>query len=97
MLLTLPIIVPALTELRVNLIWFGILIVKLLEIGLITPPVGLNVFAAKTVGGDQISLGQIFGGCSWFLFCELIILVLLVAFPQISLFLPQTVGLMKYQ
>ena len=96
MLLTLPIMIPVLTDLGVNLIWFGILVVKLLEIGLITPPVGLNVFAAKTIAGDRISLEQIFAGVSWFLVCELIVLVLLVAFPQIALFLPKTVGLMKY-
>jgi C4-dicarboxylate transporter DctM subunit len=96
MLLTLPIMIPVLTELGVNLIWFGILVVKLLEIGLITPPVGLNVFAAKTIAGDRISLEQIFTGVSWFLVCELIVLGLLVAFPQIALFLPKTVGLMKY-
>ena len=96
MLLTLPILVPILTQLGVNLIWFGILVVKLLEIGLITPPVGLNVFAAKTISGDQISLERIFAGVSWFLVCELIVLALLVAFPQIALFLPKTVGLMKY-
>ena len=96
MLLTLPILVPVLTQLHVNLIWFGILVVKLLEIGLITPPVGLNVFAAKTISGDQISLERIFAGVSWFLLCELLVLALLVAFPQIALFLPKTVGLMKY-
>ena len=96
MLLTLPIMIPVLTDLGVNLIWFGILVVKLLEIGLITPPVGLNVFAAKTIAGDRISLEQIFAGVSWFLVCEMIVLVLLVAFPQIALFLPKTVGLMKY-
>jgi tripartite ATP-independent transporter DctM subunit len=96
MLLTLPILVPVLTQLHVNLIWFGILVVKLLEIGLITPPVGLNVFAAKTIAGDQISLERIFAGVGWFLVCELIVLGLLVAFPDIALILPKTVGLMKY-
>ena len=96
MLLTLPIMIPVLTELGVNLIWFGILVVKLLEIGLITPPVGLNVFAAKTIAGDRISLEQIFAGVSWFLVCELIVLGLLVTFPQIALYLPKTVGLMRY-
>jgi C4-dicarboxylate transporter, DctM subunit len=96
MLLTLPIMVPLLTDRGVNLIWFGILLVKLLEIGLITPPVGLNVFAAKAVAGDKISLEQIFAGVGWFLVCELIVFVLLVAFPQIALLLPTKVGLMKY-
>jgi len=96
MLITLPILVPVLKHLGVNLIWFGILVVKLLEIGLITPPVGLNVFAAKAIGGEEISIERIFAGVSWFLLCELIVLVLLIKFPEISLFLPKTVGLMKY-
>ena len=96
MLLTLPILIPVLTQLHVNLIWFGILVVKLLEIGLITPPVGLNVFAAKAISGDSISLERIFGGVSWFLVCELIVFAILVRFPQIALFLPKTIGLMKY-
>jgi len=95
MLLTLPILVPALSKLNVDLIWFGILVVKLLEIGLITPPVGLNVFAAKTLVGDAISIERIFAGVSWFLVCEVIVLCLLVAYPDISLYLPRAMGLMK--
>lgn len=97
MLITLPILVPVLKHLHINMIWFGILVVKLLEIGLITPPVGLNVFAAKAISGDEITLENIFAGVSWFLFCELVVLTLLITFPQISLFLPKTVGLLKYQ
>ncbi len=96
MLLTLPILIPALQKLGVNLIWFGILVVKLLEIGLITPPVGLNVFAAKALVGDRISLERIFAGVGWFLVCELIVLTLLVAYPEISLYLPRAMGLMKF-
>ena len=95
MLLTLPILVPVLQKLGVNLVWFGILIVKLLEIGLITPPVGLNVFAAKTLVGDSISIERIFAGVGWFLVCELFVLVLLVAYPEISLYLPKAMGFMK--
>jgi TRAP-type C4-dicarboxylate transport system permease large subunit len=95
MLLTLPILVPALGKLDVNLIWFGILVVKLLEIGLITPPVGLNVFAAKTLVGDDVSIERIFGGVTWFLVCEIIVLSLLVAYPDISLYLPRAMDLMK--
>jgi C4-dicarboxylate transporter, DctM subunit len=94
MLLTLPIFIPPLEALGANLIWFGILMVKLLEIGLITPPVGLNVFAAKALVKDQISLREIFAGCGWFLVCETLVLTLLVAFQPISLWLPGWLGLM---
>ena len=95
MLLTLPVLVPALDRLGVNLIWFGILVVKLLEIGLITPPVGLNVFAAKTLVGDRIPLERIFGGVGWFLVCESFVLGLLIGYPEISLYLPRALGMMK--
>jgi tripartite ATP-independent transporter DctM subunit len=94
MLLTLPVLVPALERLGVNLIWFGILVVKLLEIGLITPPVGLNVFAAKTLS-EGIPLERIFGAVGWFLACEALVLGLLIAYPDISLYLPRALGMMK--
>ena len=61
---------------------------KYLEIGLLTPPVGFNVYVIKTVVGDEISLETIFKGVGWFLGCEVIIMTLLIAFPQISLYLP---------
>jgi tripartite ATP-independent transporter DctM subunit len=93
MLLTLPIFVPPLEALGANLIWFGILMVKLLEIGLITPPVGLNVFAANALVREQVSLREIFAACGWFLVCEAVVLSLLVAFQDISLWLPRALGL----
>jgi hypothetical protein len=77
-----------------NLILFGVLMVKLLEIGLITPPVGMNVFAAKALVGDTIPLEAIFKGCGWFLVCEILVFVLLVQFPAITLTLPRALGLM---
>jgi len=66
----------------------GVLMVKYLEIGVLTPPAGLNVYVVKGVVGDAVSLGTVFLGVGWFLACEIIIMVLLIAFPQISLFLP---------
>ena len=92
MLLTLPVFLPAVEGLHVNLIWYGILLTKLLEIGLITPPVGLNVFVVKGIVGNTIPIETIFKGVLWFLVADLICVGLLVAFPQISLFLP---GLLK--
>lgn len=88
MLLTLPVFLPAVEGLHINLIWYGILLTKLLEIGLITPPVGLNVFVIKGIVGDTIPIETIFKGILWFLVADLICVGLLVAFPQISLFLP---------
>lgn len=88
MLLTLPVFLPAIEHLGINLIWYGILMTKMLEIGLITPPVGLNVFVIKGVVGDTIPLETIFRGVLWFLAIDIVSVVLLVAFPSISLFLP---------
>jgi len=88
MLLTLPIILPLLEEARVDLIWFGVLVIKLLEIGLVTPPVGLNVFVMKSSLGGLVTLPQIFRGVMWFILADLFTLGLLIGFPEISLWLP---------
>ena len=88
MLLTIPIMVPILHTLDMDLIWFGVIMIKYLEIGLITPPVGLNCFIIKGVVGSSISLTTIFRGVLWFLVADLITLALLILFPQISLFIP---------
>ena len=70
------------------MIWFGVLVIKYLEIGLVTPPVGLNVFVIKSVVGKSVPLEVIFKGVLWFIFTDIITLILLISFPQISLFLP---------
>ena len=89
MLLTLPIFLPVVEAADINLIWFGILIAKFLEIALITPPVGLNVFIIKGIVGDAISTVTIFRGIVWFLVADLITMTLLLVFPEISLWLPR--------
>lgn len=88
MLLVLPIILPLIREADVNLVWFGILTIKLLEIGLVTPPVGLNAYVIKGALGGLIPLHTIFHGIAWFLVADLITLALLIAFPMITLILP---------
>lgn len=88
LLITLPLLLPMFEALNLDLIWFGVLVVKYIEIGLLTPPVGLNVYVIKSVVGQDISLETIFKGVTWFLVCEVIVVLLLVGFPQISLFLP---------
>jgi tripartite ATP-independent transporter DctM subunit len=88
LLLTLPILLPMFEALNLDLIWLGVLVVKYLEIGLLTPPVGFQVYVVKSVVGDDISLETIFKGVGWFLACEIVIMTLLIAYPEISLFLP---------
>jgi tripartite ATP-independent transporter DctM subunit len=87
-LITIPVLVPMFAALKLDLVWLGVLVVKYVEIGMLTPPVGFNVYVVKNVVGDEISLETIFRGCFWFLGCEVIIMTLLIAFPQISLWLP---------
>ena len=87
MLLTVPIFFPLVLELGFNPIWFGILIVRVCEIGLITPPVGLNVYIIRGVAKD-VPMQTIFRGIAPFLIADVLHVVLLVAFPQLSLFLP---------
>jgi tripartite ATP-independent transporter DctM subunit len=88
MLLTLPVLIPLLDGADVNMIWFGIIIIKLLEIGLITPPVGLNVYVISTALKGTVPLTTVFRGAMWFLAMDVLTLCLLVAFPILVLWLP---------
>jgi len=88
MLLTLPVLSPLLDAHDVNLIWFGIIVVKLLEIGLVTPPMGMNVFVIKSALGNRVRLGEIFLGVTWFIVTDMATLALLLFFPIITLWLP---------
>ena len=88
MLLTIPIMIPVMDAMDMNLIWFGVILIKYLEIGLVTPPVGLNCFIIKTVVGDAVPLEKIFKGVLWFIAADVVTLTLLIAFPEISLFIP---------
>ncbi len=86
-ILTVPIIFPVVTALGFNPIWFGIIIVMTVELGLIHPPVGMNVFVIKSVVKD-VSFATIFKGVIPFILTDLIRLVILIAFPIIALWLP---------
>jgi tripartite ATP-independent transporter DctM subunit len=85
MLLTLPIVLPIVDEAGFSVIWFGVFLTKMLEIGMITPPMGMNVFVIKGVVGDAVSLGNIFRGILAFLTVDLAIIVVLIAIPAIVL------------
>ena len=87
-ILTIPIVLPMLEELDINLIWFGVIAVRMMEVGMITPPVGLNLFTIRAVNPDVPSI-KIIQGAIPFLIADLICIVLLIAVPQISLFLPE--------
>ena len=89
LVLTLPIFFPVILELGIDPIWFGVLVVLTLEMGLISPPVGINVFIVKSVA-PNVSLTDIFRGVAPFWLAMLVTLIILIAFPQLSLFLPDT-------
>ncbi|MEM8663143.1 MAG: TRAP transporter large permease subunit, partial [Pseudomonadota bacterium] len=90
MLLTLPVIFPAVVELGIDPILFGILVIKMVEIGLITPPVGLNVYVVAGIRPD-IPLSGMFRAIWPFVFIDVLTIALLIAFPAITLFLPNLV------
>ena len=92
MLLTLPIVLPIVGESGFSLLWFGVVLCKLLEIGMITPPVGMNVFVIKSVVGNLVTTSAIFRGIFWFLLMDLALVVLFIALPELILFLPETFG-----
>ena len=87
MMLTLPLIFPAVVALGYDPIWFGIILVKMCEICLITPPVGLNVYVVHSVAPD-IPLEEIFRGVLPFVAMDILTVGLLILFPQIITFLP---------
>src|ERR1700726_2039170 len=87
-ILTVPIIFPVISHLGFDPIWFGVIIVMTVELGLIHPPVGMNVFVIKSVVKD-VSFATIFKGVIPFVLTDLVRLVILIAFPLLATWLPQ--------
>jgi TRAP-type C4-dicarboxylate transport system, large permease component len=87
MLLTLPVVFPAVVALGYDPVWFGILLVKLIEVGVVTPPVGLNCYVVNGIRPD-IPLESVFKGVAPFLVGEIFIIGVIVAFPDLILMLP---------
>ncbi len=91
MVLTLPVIFPVVESLGFHPIWFGVVAVLMMEAGLITPPVGLNVYTLAGIAAD-VPMVEIFRGAAPFLLAILLTVLLLTLFPQIVLFLPSLMG-----
>ncbi|WP_420860575.1 TRAP transporter large permease [Algirhabdus cladophorae] len=89
LVLTIPVVIPIAIGLEWDLIWFGIIVVIVLEMGMISPPVGINVFIVKSIA-PEVPMRQIFRGIWPFWFAMAAMIGLLILFPQIALFLPQT-------
>ncbi len=88
LLLTLPLVLPLVNGAGLDLVWFGIIVIKLLEIGLVTPPIGLNVYVIKGALGHLVTLPEVFRGVAWFIAMDLVALLLIIAIPALSLWLP---------
>ncbi|GAA6147810.1 TRAP transporter large permease [Pseudooceanicola nitratireducens] len=89
LVITVPVVYPVIIALGFDPIWFGVIAVIVIEMGMITPPVGLNVFVVRGVAGD-VPLTTVFRGVFPFLAAMILALLLIIAFPGIALFLPDT-------
>jgi C4-dicarboxylate transporter DctM subunit len=92
-LVTLPFILPILDTIKVDRLWFGVIMVLLIEIGLVTPPVGLNLYVVQGIGGPGTSLSDIFWGSFHLLLVTIGVMLLLTFFPQIATFFPHAMGM----
>lgn len=88
LVITLPIFYPLLSGLGFDGVWLGILVILEVEMGVVTPPIGMSVFVLKSVVGDLATVGDIFRGIVPFFAMDVLIMVFLVAFPTLSLWLP---------
>jgi len=91
LILTLPLVFPICRNLGFDPVWFGIYMTVMMEIAMLTPPIGLNVFVMQRVA-PEVPLFEIFRGVLPFVIICLILVVLIVAFPQLALWLPSTMG-----
>lgn len=90
---TMPFVVPIINTLGVDPIWFGVCLILVIEIGQVTPPVGLNLFVVRGIGGQDTSLSDIFVGAFPLILMALGVLAILALFPKITGFLPILLGL----
>lgn len=91
LLITLPVFLPILREQGLSLVWYGVLVVKLLEVGMISPPVGMNVFVIQSVAGRYAGVARIFKAVMPFILADLLVISAIIAAPAIVLFLPQMI------
>ena len=88
LVLTIPFVMPVVVELGIDPVWFGVFVVMMAELALVTPPIGANVFVMRRTA-PEVSMGDIFMGVLPFVIGELIVIALVIAFPEIALWLPR--------
>jgi tripartite ATP-independent transporter DctM subunit len=91
MVMTLPFVYPIVLHLGYDAIWFGVMMCLLIEIGMVTPPVGMNLFMVQAVAGENTTIGQIFRGSIPFLVCCLIVLIIITFVPAVVTWLPSVI------
>ena len=91
LVLTIPFVMPVVRGLGIDPVWFGVFAVVMAEVALVTPPIGANVFVMRRTAPD-VPMGEIFMGVLPFVLGELIVVALLIAFPEIALWLPARMG-----
>lgn len=90
--ITLPTIYPLVHAAGFDLVWFGVIFTITMEIAVLTPPVGLNLFVIQGIGGEKVSIFDVIVGCLPFLAAMAILIALLIVWPQLAMWLP---GAMK--
>ncbi len=90
-LLTIPIFFPVVAKMGFDPVWFGVIVVMVVELGLITPPIGMNVFVIKGMA-PEVPLGDIYRGVLPFVIAQILLIALIVIFPTIATWLPSTMG-----
>jgi len=88
LVVTVPFVIPIILAMDLDLIWWGIVTLALVEIGMITPPIGMNVFVMKSLVRDEVSITTIFRGVMPFLAADMVRLILLITIPALTLWLP---------
>ena len=89
LVISIPVVFPVIVAMGFDPIWFGVVAVIVIEMGMITPPVGLNVFVVRGVAGD-VPLNTVFRGVFPFLIAMIVGLILIILIPQIALFIPNS-------
>jgi TRAP-type C4-dicarboxylate transport system permease large subunit len=89
MMLTLPFMMPVVRALGFDPLWFGVLVLITLEIATLTPPFGLNLFVMKGAAPPEVSMVDIYRSATPFIVCDLIVLAVMIALPDLALWLPK--------
>ncbi len=92
MLITLPITVPLVLDYGFDIVWWGIVMVMVIETGLMSPPVGLNIFVINAISDPKIPMAQVYRGVTPFVLVDLLKIFIITLFPAISLWLPAVVN-----